>query len=89
MLENLLAADIRILALCDIVGEKAEHARSLVEKAGRNPPEVYTNGDHAFESLVTRDDLDLVIIATPWDWHVEMAIAAMKPVSYTHLPCDR
>jgi len=23
-------------------------------------------------------DLDLVIIATPWDWHVDMAVAAMK-----------
>jgi len=78
LLENLLAADIKILALCDIVREKAEHARSLVEKSGQKPPELYTNGDHAFESLVARDDLDLVIIATPWDWHVEMAMAAMK-----------
>ena len=27
---------------------------------------------------MARDDLDLVIIATPWDWHVDMAVAAMK-----------
>ncbi len=27
---------------------------------------------------MSRDDLDLVIIATPWNWHVEMAVAAMK-----------
>jgi len=61
-----------------VVREKAEHAQSLVVKAGQNSPELYTSGDHAFESLVARDDLDLVIIATPWDWHVEMAVAAMK-----------
>ena len=30
------------------------------------------------KSWSARDDLDLVIIATPWDWHVEMAVAAMK-----------
>jgi hypothetical protein len=77
LLENLLAADVKIPALCDIVREKAEHAQSLVVKAGQSAPELYTNGDHAFESLAARDDLDLVIIATPWNWHVEMAVAAM------------
>jgi len=78
LLENLLAADVKVLALCDVVQEKAEHAQSLVVKAGQSSPELYTKGDHAFESLVTRDDINLVIIATPWDWHVEMAVAAMK-----------
>ena len=77
LLTNLLAADVKILALCDIVQEKAEHAQSLVTKSGQKSPELYTNGDHAFESLVARDDLDLVIIATPWNWHVEMAVTAM------------
>jgi hypothetical protein len=78
LLENLLAADVKINALCDVVKEKAEHAQSLVVKAGQASPELYTEGDHAFESLVARDDLDLVIIATPWNWHVEMAVAAMN-----------
>ncbi len=78
LLENLLAADVKVLALCDVVREKAEHAQSLVVKAGQPSPELYTNGDHAFESLVARDDLDLVISATPWNWHVEMAVATMK-----------
>jgi hypothetical protein len=78
LLENLLAADAQIHALCDVVREKAEHAQGLVTKAGQKAPELYTNGDHAFEALVARDDLDLVIIATPWNWHVEMAVAAMK-----------
>jgi hypothetical protein len=77
LLENLLAADAQILALCDVVPQHAEHAQSLVVKAGQKSPELYTKGDHAFESLVARDDLDLVIIATPWNWHVEMAVAAM------------
>ncbi len=78
LLENLLAAEVKVLALCDVVREKAEHAQSLVTKAGQSSPELYTHGDHAFESLVARDDLDLVIIATPWNWHVEMAVAAMN-----------
>jgi hypothetical protein len=77
LLKNLLAADAQILALCDVVPEHAERAQSLVVKSGQKSPELYTKGDHAFESLVARNDLDLVITATPWNWHVEMAVAAM------------
>ncbi|MGB8259595.1 MAG: Gfo/Idh/MocA family oxidoreductase, partial [Terracidiphilus sp.] len=98
LLENLLAADARVVALCDVVRAKAEHAQSLAVKAGQKPPELYTDGDHAFEALVARDDIDLVVIATPWDWHVEMAVAAMKhgkhaatevPAAYTIEDCWR
>ncbi len=78
LLGNLLAADAQVTAICDIVPEKATHAQSLIEKAGQKAPTLYTNGDHAFEALVARDDLDLVVIATPWKWHVEMAVATMK-----------
>ena len=78
LLHNLLAADAQVVAICDVVPEKAAHAQSMVEKAGQKSPTLYTNGDHAFESLVARDDLNLVLTATPWNWHVEMATAAMK-----------
>lgn len=78
MLKNFLGADVQVRALCDIVPEKAKNAQSLVEKAGQTAPELYTQGDHAFESLVAREDLDLVVIATPWRWHVPMAVAAMR-----------
>jgi len=78
LLGNLLAADAQVTAICDIVAEKATLAQSLIEKAGQKSPTLYTNGDHAFEALVARDDLDLVVIATPWKWHVEMAVATMK-----------
>jgi len=42
LLQNLLAADVKVLALCDVVREKAEHAQSLVVKAGQPSPELYT-----------------------------------------------
>jgi hypothetical protein len=83
LLENLLAADIKVAALCDVVREKAEHAQSLVVKAGQASPELYTNGDHDYEKLVARDDLDYVIIATPWQWHVPMAVASMQHGKHT------
>jgi len=78
LLGNLLAANAQMAALCDIVPEKAGHAASLVVAAGQKKPELYTDGPHHYESLVARNDVDLVIVATPWSWHAEMALAAMQ-----------
>ncbi len=77
LLQNLLAADVTIKAICDVVKEKAQHAAGLVEKAGQKAPALYTDGEHAFEQLASRDDLDLIVVATPWSWHTTMAVAAM------------
>jgi predicted dehydrogenase len=79
MLEEFLAIDgVRITALCDVVAEKAELARAMVTKAGQPEPKVIVAGERGFEQLVRRDDIDFVYIATPWEWHVPMALAAMR-----------
>lgn len=84
MLQNFLALPhVEVKAICDVVKEKAVHAQGLVEKAGQKRPEIYTNGDHDFENLSKRDDLDFVYIATPWDWHTPMAVAAMHAGKHT------
>jgi predicted dehydrogenase len=77
LLANLLVAKAQVAALCDVVAEKAEHAASLVVAAGQQKPALFTNGEHDYESLVGNDDVDLILVATPWNWHAEMAIAAM------------
>lgn len=78
LLENLIAADGQIVALCDVVKEKAEHAASLVTAAGAKKPDLYTDGPHDFEKMLARPDIDFVVIATPWLWHAEMAVSGMK-----------
>ena len=69
-------------AVCDVVPAKVAKAQAAVEKAGQPKPEGYTKGDHDFESLCRRGDLDLVYVATPWNWHVPMAVAAMQGGSH-------
>ena len=69
---------VQVKALCDVVPAKVTRVQNKLVKAGKPSPAAYTNGDHAFEEMVKRDDLDLVIVATPWIWHVPMAVAAMK-----------
>jgi len=72
--------EVQVTALCDTVKDKVLRAQAKIERAGKqkNSPALYHSSDHAFEELVKRDDIDLVVIATPWIWHVPMAVAAMQ-----------
>ena len=70
--------NVEINALCDVVKDKVDRAQARLEKAGKKPPALYHSSETAFEEMVKRDDLDAVLIATPWKWHVRMAVAAMK-----------
>ncbi len=78
LLGNLLAADARVVAVCDVLPDKAEQAAGLVTASGQKKPAIFTADPHAYVKLLETGDVDYVIIATPWIWHAEMAIAAMK-----------
>ncbi len=87
-----LAQGAKVTAVCDIVPEKCEHASRMIVGAGQPAPQLYTKGPHDYESLTARSDLDLVVIATPWNWHTPMALSAMTngkhagvevPMAYT------
>ena len=70
--------DVLIPAICDIDNQMIERALKILKRNNKNTPDIYKNGDEDFINLVNRDDLDAVIIATPWEWHHPMAVAAMK-----------
>ncbi len=69
---------VQVVALNDVVKEKADQAKAIVEKANAGKPEIYVNGDYGYRDLLKRDDIDVVYIATPWEWHVPQAVDAMK-----------
>jgi predicted dehydrogenase len=52
-------------------------------RLGQKSPTTFANGERDFENLCRRDDIDFVYIATPWDWHVPMALAAMNNGKHT------
>ena len=80
LLQNFAAVDnVEIVALCDIYQDKCARGKAALAKAGQTAPvEIYAGNDHSFEALAKRNDLDLVIVATPWVWHVPIAVYAMK-----------
>lgn len=70
--------DVEIPAICDIDPKALTNALNLVEKSGRKIPEEYSKNEEDYLNLVVREDIDAVVIATPWLWHTPMCVAAMK-----------
>jgi predicted dehydrogenase len=95
--ENLLTLDgVDIKAICDIVPEKVSAWQEKIRALGRPVPVAYTRGPRDFERMCAEEELDLVFNATPWEWHVPIALAAMKhgkhsasevPIAYTVDDC--
>ena len=62
----------------DINQRMIEMTLKLFSKAGRPKPKIYDNGPEDYRNMITKESLDAVNIATPWEWHHPMAILAMK-----------
>ena len=78
LLRDLLVVEnVEVKAICDLVPEKVEHAQKMVTDAGQAKPAGFSKGDWDFKNL-NQLELDIVYIATPWNWHVPMAVDAMK-----------
>ena len=67
-----------IVAICDIQQRALENTLKHISKFNVPAPKVYTNSEYAFEKMLNNEDLDCVIISSPWEWHVPMSVAAMK-----------
>jgi predicted dehydrogenase len=70
--------DCDVNAICDVDPEAIGRSQKMIRDAGAPEAAVYDAGEEDFRNLVLRDDLDAVIIATPWLWHTPMAVAAMR-----------
>ncbi len=67
--------DAQVVAVCDVKSDRLSLAKNLVD-------EHYGAGDcttyHDFRDLLQRDDVDVILDATPDHWHVLTALAAVK-----------
>lgn len=68
---------VEIKGLCDIRPEKAEAALGLLKNSSHKP-DLYSGTADAWKKMCDRPDIDLIVIATPWDLHVPQAVYAMK-----------
>jgi predicted dehydrogenase len=77
--------EVSITAICDTDPAAIAATQKMLREAGRKEAAAYSKNDRDFENMVKRDDLDGVIIATPWEWHVPMALAVMNARKYAGL----
>ncbi|MFF3766335.1 Gfo/Idh/MocA family protein [Streptomyces sp. NPDC001922] len=78
---------VRIVAVCDPVKAKTEKAVAKVTAAGGPAPAAYARGEHDFEKLCERGDLDFVYVAAPWDGHFAMARSALRNGKHVGVEC--
>ena len=71
-------ADVEITALCDINEARNTEVASWVTEDGRPRPAMYGRNETDFVRMCETEDLDLVLTATPWEWHVPVCVAAME-----------
>lgn len=67
-----------VVAVCDLRPERARDAADRCERQRGRRPEVYSGTETIWETMMERDDLDVVYVATPWAWHVPMSVRAME-----------
>ncbi len=82
-LKNLLLRDdVNITALCDIDNDRLKIAEKIISKAGAIKPKLFGKDELEYKKLLELTDVDAVIIATPWSWHVPMSVDAMRAGKY-------
>jgi predicted dehydrogenase len=71
--------DVQVLAVCDVVAQRRDHAKQMVEKRyGETMKGEYKGCDAYadFRKIIERKDIDAVVIATPDHWHAIPCIMA-------------
>ncbi|GIU47688.1 alpha-N-acetylgalactosaminidase [Shewanella sairae] len=69
---------VEIKAICDTDESVLDKSIEFVTAQGLAKPARYTGSPKAYKGLLNRDDIDIVIISTPWEWHAPMAIDTME-----------
>lgn len=70
--------DTVIVSFADPDKNMLGSAQKILAKAGRPAAVEFNNGNEDYKNLLKRGDIDAVIIATPWEWHIPQAIEAIK-----------
>lgn len=85
-----------ITALSDLKEENVQYGLDYLKGKQETLPAVYFGSEDAWESVARQDNVDLLLIATPWRWHTPMALMGMEngkhvatevPIAYTLEDC--
>lgn len=86
----------QIVALSDIDESKVTKAQEKLGQWQKAKPRTYFKDVDDWKNLAKQDDIDLILVTTPWEWHTPMAIYGMQqgkhvatevPMAYTLTDC--
>lgn len=78
-----LFSNVTVAAVCDLKPDRVEQAQKQLTAAGKPQPAVYGKDFDDYKNMLARDDIDAVVISTPWDLHARMAVDSMKAGKFT------
>ncbi|MFM7726853.1 MAG: Gfo/Idh/MocA family protein, partial [Flavobacteriales bacterium] len=76
--ELLKRTDVELVAFADPDARMMADAQALLAKAGKQKAAEYGNGDYGYRDMLQRDDIDAVIVSSPWEWHARHGCDAMR-----------
>ncbi|MEK6511792.1 Gfo/Idh/MocA family protein [Myroides odoratimimus] len=76
--ELLKRDDVEVIAMADPDDRMIKRAQKIVDKHNKKQPIVYDKGDYDYQNLLKRNDIDAVIISSPWEWHERQGTEAMR-----------
>ncbi|MGV6831096.1 MAG: Gfo/Idh/MocA family protein [bacterium] len=88
MFEYLIKNDhATIVALSDLKEEKAQRNNEYLKTIQPQGADLYFGNEDEWKKVAERDDIDLLIIATPWNYHTEMSVYGMEQGK--HVACEQ
>jgi len=77
----------QIMALSDLKEDKVNKNNDYLKSIQQEEASLYFGNEQEWKKLVQRDDIDLLIIATPWNYHAEMSVYGMEQGK--HVACEQ
>lgn len=79
--EAMAAGDATIVAVCDVDQRAITATKNMIQAASGDRPKSYTD----YRELLKKEDLDIVIVATPDHWHPLICIAALEKGAHVYV----
>jgi hypothetical protein len=76
--EMLRRDDVEVIAMADPDKKMMAMAQAAVSKSGKKPVKEYSNGPYDYRNLLKHEDIDAVIVASPWEWHLPHGVESME-----------
>ena len=74
--------DCYVSCIADPEPKAIASTMKMFEHFKLDKPKAYAQGDHDYLNMLEKENLDAVVISSPWNWHSRQSIAAMKRSLY-------